>query len=182
MSNHESRSLLAFQIAAIATMAVATISLSASQVSAQKLLPAKSTNNVTTGSKTDTKNTEDVKDPWVALSGNWTCISAHLGGKSFPQSITQKMSLSISKTGFVTTTLSGTDRGIAKLVEGQSPLRLIITSSPGTENEKKAWAIFRIEGDQLEIAYSELDFPTEFEASLRTGNYLVKYKRKPANR
>lgn len=113
-----------------------------------------------------------------SLAGNWTLLSAQLGGQDLPAA------------GFPSSTLKLTaetyefagDKGTYKVYVGGAPARMDITGVSGPNAGRTIPAIYSFNGDLLTIAYQlapGADRPAELTSPPGSQVLLIHYKRAP---
>jgi len=120
----------------------------------------------------------DAKDG-DAVQGTWLPATAELGGKPFPEGVRKTVTLTIRGDQYAVTVGKSPDRGTVKLDPSASPKALDVTGTEGPNKGKAFPAIYRLDGDTLEICYdlSGKSRPTEFKTTEGTRLFLVTYKR-----
>ncbi len=87
--------------------------------------------------------------PGAALAGQWTPVSAEMGGKDFPVSNFGGASLHLTQSDYE---FAG-DQGTYVVVDADPPARMDIHGERGSNAGKIIPARYRINGDQLDIVY-----------------------------
>jgi uncharacterized protein (TIGR03067 family) len=87
--------------------------------------------------------------PGAALSGQWTPVSAQMGGKDFPVANFAGASLHMTERTYE---FAG-DQGTYEVVSVAPPARMDIHGERGPNAGKLIPAVYQVNGDQLDISY-----------------------------
>ena len=112
------------------------------------------------------------------LAGNWTPVSAQLGGAEFPLASVQGQVLKLTSETYE---FAG-DKGTYKVWVGGAPARMDITGVSGPNAGRTIPAIYSFDGDVLTIAYQLApggERPRELTSPAGTQILLIRYKRAP---
>jgi uncharacterized protein (TIGR03067 family) len=110
------------------------------------------------------------------LAGDWTPMSAQLGGAEFPLASVQGQVLKLTSETYE---FAG-DKGTYKVWVGGAPARMDITGVSGPNAGRTIPAIYSFDGDLLTIAYQlapGAERPRELTSPAGTQILLIRYKR-----
>ena len=113
--------------------------------------------------------------PGAALSGEWTPVSAELGGKDFPVANFRGASLHLTESAYE---FAG-DQGTYVVVSAAPPARMDIHGDSGPNAGKTIPALYQVNGDQLDIVYQLGPGirPRDFKSPAGSQILLVHYRR-----
>ncbi|MGH7586557.1 MAG: TIGR03067 domain-containing protein [Gemmatimonadales bacterium] len=112
------------------------------------------------------------------LAGNWTPLSAQIGGQEFPVASFQGGVLELTSETYE---FAG-DKGTYKVYAGGAPARMDITGTSGPNAGRTIPSIYSFDGELLTIAYQlapGAERPAELISPPGSQVLLVRYKRAP---
>lgn len=106
------------------------------------------------------------------LNGSWTASSLVMGGNAFPPEMTKGINLKINSYVYETKAMGQSETGKLVYHDDHTPKRLEIVPENGPMSGTTMYAIYKLEGNQMTVAYSPADYPSGF-ASTAANQYLV---------
>ena len=113
-----------------------------------------------------------------SLAGNWTPMSAQLGGQEVPVANWQGRVLKLTSETYE----FADDKGTYRVYVGGAPARMDITGTSGPNAGRTIPAIYTFDGELLTIAYQlapGAERPAELTSPPGSQVFLVRYKRAP---
>jgi uncharacterized protein (TIGR03067 family) len=113
----------------------------------------------------------------AALTGTWLPVKAEMSGKPF--NFVKDFRLEVKGDRFVTQGGAQKDVGRLVFLEGD-PRGVDVIGEDGSNKGQRLPAIYRLNGDQLEVCYdlAGRERPKEFATRADTRLFLISYKRK----
>lgn len=114
-----------------------------------------------------------------ALDGNWVPTKVEILGREAPLKNFETTKLTIAGDTYSVTSDGTTDKGTVKTDATAKPATLDILGTSGPNKDKNIVAIWKLEGDKLQVCYN-LDGkvrPTAFESTSANSWLLISYKR-----
>ena len=114
-----------------------------------------------------------------SLHGKWLAEKAELAGQAFPDEVRKAIQLKIAGEEYEVAVGATVDKGKVKVDQSKEPHTIDIEGTDGPNKGKTIQAIFRLDGDTLEVCYdlTGKNRPKEFKSPAGSQTFLVSYKR-----
>lgn len=123
-----------------------------------------------------TTNLEENGDP--RLQGVWLANEAVMGGAAMPQGVLEGMRMVIDGDRYEVSVAGSADAGSLTIDSAPDPKRMIIAGEQGPNAGRMFKAIYRFEGENLQIAYdlAGSTYPAGFGSEAGTQQFVVLYR------
>lgn len=113
------------------------------------------------------------------LQGTWIPASAELGGQPFPEEVRKTIKLTIKDDTYEVLVGKNPDRGTLSLDSEAKPKAMDVVGKEGPNKGKTIPAIYKLDGEKLEICYdlSGKARPQAFKTREGTQLFLVVYEK-----
>jgi uncharacterized protein (TIGR03067 family) len=123
--------------------------------------------------------TPTTPDDTKAIQGTWKPDNAELAGHRLSDSLTAKITLTLTDGAYTVTVGDSTDKGTYKIDPSTNPKSVTLTGTEGPHQGKTFTGIYDLDGDTLKICYdlTGQQTPKDFKTEPGTKLYLVTYTR-----